>query len=295
MGLWGEGHTVLTTQIDYPFEVKKKHIDIYLKHFRNTLLCISDDYAGHDKPGNNFPITDYAFSKGVTIRDDSIMVQKYPIHWYHAGMAQQFWPELPVISEHEHYGGSVKKEAWDRKLFLKSVEEYHASYMSIHWWPRILLEENREVIDKINLRMGYRLQLNEVSWPERVHVGESFVIQSEWGNAGVAPCYGGGFPCFTIKDEKGGIVSVLVDEQFDFSKLQTGAPGKSPSKKLNSVFTIGSQFKDTVKTFARNVQTGIFEIFVSVGHLDGTPVYELPYSGNDGFKRYKLGEFSLED
>jgi hypothetical protein len=294
-GMWGEGHTVSTTNIDYPLELKKKHIDIYLKHFKNTLLCISDDFVGHNNPGDNFPITDYAFSKGVTIRDDSIMVQKYPIHWYHAEMAQQFWPELPVILEHEHYGGSVKKEAWDRKLFLKSVEEYHASYMSIHWWPRILLEENREVIEKINLRMGYRLQLNEVSWPERVNVGESFVIHSEWGNAGVAPCYGGGFPCFTIKDEKGGIVSVLVDEHFDFSKLQTGAPGKSPSKKLNSVFTIGSQFKDTVKTFARNVQTGIFEIFVSVGHLDGTPVYELPYSGNDGFRRYKLGEFSLED
>ena len=143
--------------------------------------------------------------------------------------------------------------------------------------------------------MGYRLQLNEVSWPERVIVGESFVIHSEWGNAGVAPCYQGGFPCFTIKDKKGGIVSVLVDEHFDFIKLQIGAPGKSPSKKLNSVFTIGSQFKDTAKTFARNVQTGNFEVFVSVGHRDGTPVFELPYSGNDGFKRYKLGEFSLED
>ena len=294
-GMWGEGHTVWTTNIDYPLELKMRHIDIYLKYFKNTLLCISDDFAGHDKPGNHFPITDYAFSKGVTIRDDSIMVQKYPIHWYHAGMAQQFWPELPVILEHEHYGSSVNKEAWDRALFLKSVEEYHASYMSIHWWPRILLEENREVIDKINLRMGYRLQLKEVSWPEKVNVGESFVIHSEWGNAGVAPCYGGGFPCFTIKDKKGGIVSVLVDEHFDFSKLQTGAPGKSPSNKLKSVFTIGSQFKDTAKTFARNVQTGIFEVFVSVGHADGTPVYELPYSGNDGLKRCKLGEFRLED
>ncbi len=294
-GMWGEGHTVWTTNIDYPLELKKRHIDIYLKYFKNTLLCISDDFAGHDKPGNHFPITDYAFSKGVTIRDDSIMVQKYPIHWYHAGMAQQFWPELPVILEHEHYGSSVNKDAWDRELFLKSVEEYHASYMSIHWWPRILLEENREVIDKINLRMGYRLQLKEVSWPEKVNVGESFVIHSEWGNAGVAPCYGGGFPCFTIKDKKGGIVSVLVDEHFDFSKLQTGAPGKSPSNKLKSVFTIGSQFKDTAQTFARNVQTGLFAVFVSVGHADGPPVYELPYSGNDGLKRYKLGEFRLED
>jgi hypothetical protein len=63
----------------------------------------------------------------------------------------------------------------------------------------------------------------------------------------------------------------------------------------NSEFTKGSQFKDIVKTFARNVQTGTFDIFVSVGDEDGTPVYELPYTGNDGFNRYKLGEISVED
>jgi hypothetical protein len=45
------------------------------------------------------------------------------------------------------------------------VEEYHASYMSIHWWPREFLQENRPVIEKINLRLGYRLQLRELSWP----------------------------------------------------------------------------------------------------------------------------------
>jgi len=104
----------------------------------------------------------------------------------------------------------------------------------------------------------------------------------------------GGYPCFTIKDEKGGIVAVLTDEQFNFRKLQTGEPGKSPSEKISSEFTIGSRFKDTAKTFARNVQTGKFEIYVSVGNEDGTPVYELPYSGNDGFKRYKLGEIEIK-
>lgn len=293
LGMWGEGHTVLSG-IEYPFDVKKWHIDVYLKYFKSTLLCISDDFVGHDKPGDHFPISDYAFSKGVTIRDDSIMVQPTPKNWYHSEMAQQFWPTLPVILEHEHYGGAVKRGSWDKDLFLKSVEDYHASYMSIHWWPRILLNENKDVIDKINRRMGYRLQLNEVSWPEKVTVGERFSIKSEWKNAGVAPCYKGGFPCYTIKDEKGGIVAVLTDEQFNFRKLQTGKPGESPSEKINSEFTIGSRFKDTVKTFARNVQTGKFRIFVSVGNEDGTPVYELPYPGTDGFKRYKLGEIEIK-
>ncbi len=56
-------------------------------------------------------------------------------------MAQLFWPKMPVILEHEHYGNAIKRGSWDKELLLKSVE--HASYMSIHWWPRVLLDENR--------------------------------------------------------------------------------------------------------------------------------------------------------
>lgn len=207
-GLWGEGHTVLSTKIEYDLSIAKQHFDLYCKHFKNTLLCNSDDFAGHDKPGDRFPITDYAFSKAVTIRYDSILVQPPPRSWFNAGMAQLFWPTLPVILEHEHYGSSVNRNAWRKELLLEAVEDYHASNMSIHWWPRILLEENRDVFEKINLRMGYRLQLKTISWPEKIRLGEPFSINYSWANAGVAPCYPGGFPCITLKDEKGGIVSV---------------------------------------------------------------------------------------
>ncbi len=43
--------------------------------------------------------------------------------------------------------------------------------MSIHGWPRELLGENREMIDHINRRMGYRLQPLEVTWPKTVETG----------------------------------------------------------------------------------------------------------------------------
>lgn len=189
-GMWGEGHTVMSTPKhgrSWGLETQKKHIDLYCKHFKNTQLCISDDFAGHDAPGSRFPITDYAFSRGVTIRDDSILVQPPPHSWYHSEMAQLFWPTLPVILEHEHYGGSKERGSWDKNLLVKSVEDYHASFMSIHWWPRILLEENRDAIDRINRRIGYRLQVSGISWPESVKMGEPLEIRSAWSNAGVAP------------------------------------------------------------------------------------------------------------
>jgi hypothetical protein len=189
-GLWGEGHTFMSSQVPEAEarELVKRHIDLYVKHFKKTLLCISDDVAGHDKPGWHFPETDYAISKGVTLRDDSILVQPPPRSWYHAEMAQAFWPHWPVILEHEHYGSSKANGAWgDGHLLLKAVEDYHASYLSIHWWPREELAENRALIERINRRLGYRLQLRELSWPREVIIGEPFPVRSLWANAGVAP------------------------------------------------------------------------------------------------------------
>ena len=293
-GMWGEGHTVGTSPKHgkwWGIEVQKQHIDLYCRHFKHTQLCISDDYAGHNLPGDRFPITDYAFSRGVTIRDDSILVGKTP--WYHSEMARLFWPTLPVILEHEHYGSSKSKGFWKPELLEKSVEDYHASYMSIHWWPRIELDENREVIDRINRRMGYRIRLNTIAWPKEIKMGETFIVQSDWSNAGVAPCYRGGYPCFTLKDEKGGIVSVLTDESFNVRELSVTEPEKAAQHHVTSSFKIAPTFNDKFGAFSRSCQPGTYSLYISVGLRDGTPVFELPYAEHDGHKRYRMGQIIL--
>ena len=287
-GLWGEGHTFMSSQVptNQATELIKQHIDIYAAHFKKTLLCIGDDVVGHDKPGRHFPETDYAISRGMTLRDDSILVQPPPRSWYHSEMAQEFWPRWPVILEHEHYGGSKARHAWgDGSLLLKAVEDYHASYLSIHWWPRELLEENRPLVERINRRIGYRLQLKQLSWPREVAIGQPFTVHAAWANAGVAPCYPGGFMTLTLEDEKGGIVSVLSDESFDFHGLKTGPPDDPPAKTLDSQFTVGR--------FAPVTAPGDYSLFVSAGLRDGTPRIALPLSGDDGQHRYKVGPMRL--
>ena len=283
-GMWGEGHTFMSSRQD-TFAIKKAHIDLHMKHFPRTLLCISDDFAGHDKPGRHFPITDYALSKGVTIRDDSIMVQPPPRSWYHTDMAQAFWPTLPVILEHQHYGASLKNKAWDKDLFLKSVDDYHASFMSIHWWPRVLLQENRDVIDKINLRLGYRLLPTRVRWPRTVTIGQRFEVQWTWTNRGVAPCYPGGHPALTLKNEQGGIVSVLSDDTLNMRALKNGPPQDNPTTDHKSQFTVG--------LVAPTTQSGTVDVFISVGQRDGTPHIALPLANNDGQRRYRIGSLTL--
>lgn len=294
-GMWGEGHTGFSSRLDdaQTLAVVKRHIDLHLKHFKHTLLCISDDVAGATRPGRQFPAMDYALAQGVTMRDDSILVQPPPHSWYHAEMAAAFWPTLPVILEHEHYGPSKARKAWSGDLLVKSVEDYHASYMSIHWWPREELSENRETVARVNARLGYRLQLREASWPEAAPLGERFEFNTAWANAGVAPCYAGGFVALTLKDAKGGVASVTVDEAFDVRTLKTAAPGEAPVARVSSPVTVAFRHLDPVENHAPPTRPGTYDVFVSVGTRDGTPRVALPLPGQDGRLRYKLGQIRL--
>lgn len=219
------------------------------------------------------------------------MVQPPPNSWYHSELANQFWPKFPVILEHEHYGSSLNRKAWNKDLWLKSVEDYHASYMSIHWWPRILLNENKDAIEKINRRLGYRICLKEASWPESITIGAPFEIETTWKNAGVAPCYPGGYVTFTIKDSKDGIISTHTDVSFNVRDLPVTSPNEEITKTMITKINIAPLFKGN---FSRNVNPGQYSLYVSVGKPDATPTIELPHDKEDNNKRYKLGIINLQ-
>jgi len=277
-GVWGEGHLFHSSNLKYPASTIINHINLHLKHFKHTLLAANDDFSFMGDES-----IDYARENGLTLRDDSILVQGGENAYYHAGMAQGFWRNLPVILESEHYGGSRDRGNWqDGSLYLKAVEEYHASYASIHWWPREFYDENRELIEKINLRLGYRLQLIRASWQSEIRLGDSLRIATYWRNAGVAPCYPGGFPTITLKDAKGGIAGVFVDDSFDMRKLPVGEKDKSEVKSQERYFLLPF-----------NMKPGEYDIFVSVGTNTGTPKVALPLPNNDGQKRYYLGKLKV--
>jgi hypothetical protein len=278
LGVWGEGHTFASTRRKISPETVKRHIDLHLKYFKRTLLAANDDFSFHGEE-----TIDYAREKGLTLRDDSILVQGGENAYFHAGMAQAFWRDRPVILECEHYGPSKERGYWqDGSKYLQAVEEYHASYASIHWWPREFLQENRELIDKINRRLGYRLRLVEASWQKQVKLGSRWELRWQWGNAGVAPCYRGGYPAVTWKDEKGGIVAVLVDEGLNVRSLPVAPQDKVEAVESRVSFALPFQLKP-----------GVYSVYVSVGTLTGTPEIALPLPGNDGQKRYLLGRVEV--
>ncbi len=287
-GLWGEGHTLMSSKV--PQEKMnadvKTHIDLHVKCFPRTQLVISDDVSGPTNRSGNYPLLDYARERGVGWRDDSILVANPPNSWYHADQAERYWRTLPVVLEHEHYLGSMERGAWSRELLVKSVEDMHASYMSIHGPASRLLNENRDAVDRINRRLGYRFLLREATWPDVVQAGKDarpFAVKWKWSNAGVAPCYADAFPCLTVKDAKGRIMAVLADEAFNLRELKVGAPGSAPVSDHEFQCILG-------RWDAPTFSAGEYDVYVSVGKADGTPVYELPLPCGDGHRRYRIGK-----
>ena len=276
-GVWGEGHTCATTRKIYPAEVVKKHIDLYRKHFKKTLLVINDDYS---LMKSGLEAIEHGRKLGCALRDDSILVYPYR----NAAMAQDFWPTRPVILECGHYDLCNKRKSWgDGSGYLNALEDYHASYVSIHWWPREFQQCNKDLMKKMSLRLGYRLQLVEASWPNKIETGVKWPVSLEWRNAGVAPLYQGGYPALTLKNAKGGIVAVLAAENANLGTLPVGSPGAAESRKFQQQFCLADWL----------IKPGEYDVFVSVGDRMGTPEIALPLPEADGHRRYKIGKIKV--
>jgi hypothetical protein len=287
-GVWGEGHTFASTRKVYPAETIIRHIDLHLKHFKKTVLAANDDFASH---GRGKQVIEYAAEHGLTLRDDSILVQGGRNAYLSADFAPLFWQKVPVILESEHYGPSQKRGNWkDGSQYLEAVEKYHASYVSIHWWPHEFLAANQDLVRKINLRLGYRLQLVEASWPSEITVDSTFWFKTDWRNTGVAPCLPGGHPALTIKDAKGGIASVFVDEDLDMRNLRVAEPGQAPAESHKADFKLPLASDERT----RLLKPGEYDVFVSVGTLTGTPRIALPLLNDDGHHRYRLGKLTVQ-
>ena len=133
--------------------------------------------------------------------------------------------------------------------------------------------------------MGYCLLPARVRWPSTVTIGQAFDLPWTWANRGVAPCYTDAYPTLTLKNNAGGIVSVLSDETLNMRDLRTGPPEDSPTRRHDSSFTVG--------LIAPTTQAGTVDVFVSVGERDGTPRIALPLANDDGQRRYRLGSLIL--
>ena len=297
VGIWGEGHTGRTIRLsnEETQRIVKLHIDLHRRHFKKTLLVANDDFCCTHEAKDSEAIR-YALAKGLGWRDDSIMVdgeRNGYRNWYHESQALRFAKTTPIVLEIGHYGILKERGNWNGETLLKAIEAHQASFLSIHGDPRLLLDENADAVRRSNLRLGYRFQAREISYPSVATVCEDpaqavpFKVRFVFANAGAAPCYRDAHPCLTLKNAKGGIIAVLADGDFNLKTLPVAAPGQAHPQAHEAEFVLG-------RWRAPVTPPGEHDVYLSVGKADGTPVYELPMAEDDGMRRYRVGKMRVE-
>ena len=169
-GTWGEGHTEFGSNVGYPFETLKWHVDIHLKYFKNTQIIINDDMIRHlDDGKEGIKLAEYCKEKGLGIRDDSINVEYYvKVMGFDSLVAPElfdfFKDSAPVDLEFEHYGYSgVPERFGDGFRHVEALRKTNATYAGFHGHANQWYNERKNMHDYLANRLGYWYFINGLS------------------------------------------------------------------------------------------------------------------------------------
>ena len=76
---------------------------------------------------------------------------------------------------------------------------------------------------------------------------------------------------------------MFVDESFDVRTLAVGPPEQAAVQRQAASFA-----------FPPGLKPAVYDVYVSIGARDGTPVLALPLPDGDGQRRYRLGTLRVD-
>ena len=249
IGDWGEGHTWSSTRIPPTLNEVKTHINLYIKHYKNTQLIVTDDLLASTKSEKEKQeLLNYAIENGFSLRDDSPMVQGYMQNdlatWTvrHPEFFAEVYKTRPTVFELEHYGKVKSNGYWIDKngagiipeykvssadVFRNAVKIIRPTYVGFHGYLGEWLNDNPEfTIEMLNM-CGYWYFPKSINATQFKNGKLSFEI--EWLNKGVAPAY-------TTYQIRGKLIPVeKTSESIDFMVEDSGnknwMPGNTSTEK----------------------------------------------------------------
>jgi hypothetical protein len=209
IGDWGEGHTWSSTRVPTTFNEVKSNIDLYLKHYKKTLIVVTDDLLrSTGVESEKKDLFNYVKSKGISLRDDSPMVlglmQNDLKTWTvkHADFFEGVYKSRPTVYELEHYGKVKSQGNWIGKngeemipavkvsgadVFRNSVKLIRPTYIGFHGYLGEWSKDNPDLTNELLNLCGYWYFPKSVSKLEQRKGKLQFEMQ--WLNKGVAPAY----------------------------------------------------------------------------------------------------------
>lgn len=209
IGDWGEGHTWSSTRIPPTFNEVKTHIDLYLKHYKKSLLVVTDDLLrSTGSESEKAELLTYVIKNGISLRDDSPMVkgvmQTDLKTWTvkHPDFFEAAYKNTPTVYELEHYGKVKAQGHWlgmngkdtipDLKVtsadvFRNSIKLIHPTYIGYHGYLEEWFHDNPDLTNELLNLCGYWYFPKSISGIQYNNGKLSF--EMEWLNKGVAPAY----------------------------------------------------------------------------------------------------------
>jgi len=259
IGDWGEGHTWSSTRIPPTLNEVKTHINLYLKHYKNTQLIVTDDLLASTKSENEKQeLLNYALKNGFSLRDDSPMVQGYMKNdlatWTvrHPEFFAEVYKTMPTVFELEHYGKVKDNGYWLGKngkdiipeygvsgalVFRNAVKILRPTYVGFHGYLGEWLTDNPEFTKEILNLCGYWYFPKSIKTTRYKNGELSFEI--EWLNKGVAPAY-------SVYQLKGKLTNVnMPDNPVYFNIQDSGNKNWLPEKPYTETYS--TEFKEKLK------------------------------------------------
>ncbi|MBP3292935.1 MAG: DUF4832 domain-containing protein, partial [Clostridia bacterium] len=196
-GTWGEGHTGNGSDIIYPADVIKKHIDLSRRYFPDTFLILNDDHINHRWARGweeNMDLVEYAVSRGMGLEDDSVCVRYYAENCGYNTLRSpwlfdKFYNNAPVVLEFEHYT-SVAPEIFKGGFpFVDAMQRTGCTFAGFHGYPVPWLEREPYLTEYAANRLGYWYFLDGAEVPHIMTGGcpNNVVLYIE--NRGFAKAY----------------------------------------------------------------------------------------------------------
>ena len=255
-GTWGEGHTSSGSDGIYSAKVLKKYVNMHLKYFPDKTLIMNDDFihqAFKCSPEDASAIYDYALSKGLGIRDDSICVSGYVQQFgfntlRHPTIFRGFAENAPVDIEFCHTWHNIPERFKEGLPIIEALRTTHATYAGYHGYEEDWFSMTEYLTDYIANRLGYWYFIDgiDVGTPT---AGATEITKLYITNRGFSKCYHKYELKFRLSDKNG-------------KKYPLGAESPDPGR-----WEAESSACETIRLDYRSIEAG--EYTLELGLFDG--------------------------